>query len=228
MSKRSYTVPDSHEPQDVGHGSGDSLLLHLHHASVPQPARLTGITSLRAHYKRSLQRIHESQSKGGTSETEVSLYHGDAVYHSSAPGHPLEPTSDSPSFSTILALDCAYHFRTRSDFLRQGFLRLEPGGKIALADLCFTDRTNPVTVILRLLGTIPPRNIVTIQEYMRILENIGYVDISIEDISQDVFPGFCKFLAQRGMGWMVFSWVMSRVAASGVRFVIVTGEKPAG
>lgn len=216
---------------DVGHGSGDSLLIQLYHPSVPRPARLTGITSLRAHYERSRERVEECRRAIGNTdrEIEVQLYHGDAIYRDPAVGHPLETSSPLPPFTTILALDCAYHFRSRKDFLRQSLARLTPGGKIALADICFSDggsSGSALKSLISLLGLMPAENIVTLEEYRGVMESIGYIEIEMEDISEDVFPGFCRFLSRRGLNWRVFSWVMKGFASAGARFVIVTGVKP--
>ncbi len=205
--------------------------MQLHQPSVPRSARLTGITSLRAHYERSRERVDESRRGNGNTEgeTKVQLYHGDAVYRAPAVGHPLEPTSPLPPFTTILALDCAYHFRSRKDFLRQSLARLTPGGKIALADICFSDGGGSSGRLFKslvgLLGLMPVENIVTIEDYRAIMESVGYAEIEMEDISEDVFPGFCRFLAQRGLNWRVFSWVMTGFASAGARFVIVNGVK---
>lgn len=196
--------------------------MQLSHPSVPRPARLTGITSLKAHYDRSLERVEDLRSQ----HTEVNLYHGDAIYHAPETEHPLDPASTSATFTTILALDCAYHFRTREDFLRQSYSRLASGGKIALADICFsTAHGTVVNLLIRQFGLMPSENIVTVGEYIGTMERIGYVDVKSEDISEYVFPGFRGFLAGQGVGWRIFSWMIGGLYASGARFVIVSGTK---
>ncbi|KAE9411083.1 hypothetical protein BT96DRAFT_1054317 [Gymnopus androsaceus JB14] len=40
---------------DVGHGTGESLILLLTHPSIPHPSHLTGITSIPLHHPRAVQ-----------------------------------------------------------------------------------------------------------------------------------------------------------------------------
>jgi len=222
---------------DVGHGSGESLILQLSHPRVPRPSRLTGLTSLNAHYQRSSDRIMRLQSSHNDAghRPEVVLYHGDAIFRpgpNAKSNHPLDPSSRAPSYTSILALDCAYHFKPRSSFLRQSLHRLSPGGRIALADICFTGAallTNSyisITTLVRLSGLMVPSNMISTDQYVHEMEEMGYVDVQLEDISEDVFPGFTRFLKGRGGGWWMFANVMAWWAGKGMRFVVVSGQKP--
>ncbi|KAG8704694.1 hypothetical protein FRC08_002083 [Ceratobasidium sp. 394] len=234
---------------DVGHATGDSLLLHLTHPDIPTPSYLAGITSLKSQHVRAVQRVLDVSQ---VSTTRVQLYLGDAVYHplpKTPPTplskvqtlhHPLEPDSGDqttpahPAYTSILALDCAYHFKTRSLFLVQSIRRLEPGGTIALADMCI--HASPATPGLRLLRRIycvlfsmPPENLITAADYEQTLLQAGYEKVSIEDVTLSVFPGFTTFLKSRGSGWWVFAWVMVVWwKVCGARFVIAKGTKPLG
>ncbi|KAJ3976998.1 hypothetical protein EV361DRAFT_881047 [Lentinula raphanica] len=212
---------------DVGYGTGESLILLLTHPSVPRPRHLTGITSMPLHHKRSLERINHIIP---SVKTKISLHAGDAVYRqeSSLSAHPLNPSSTSHRFNSILALDCAYHFQTRELFLRQSFHQLLPNGRIALADICFSNAPpmNPwVRLIRRVLKLMPQENAISIDDYIRCLEQIGYEDAKIEDISEDVFPGFVAFLKSRGLGWWLFGFVMYQYYSAGARFVIASASR---
>lgn len=218
---------------DVGHGSGDSLLLHLQHPSVARPSRLTGITSLQAHHIRSLERVNQIR-EDTTDPNEksripkVELYHGDAVHHprQDTP-HPFNANTPNTSYSTILALDCAYHFRTRETFLKQAFEHLSPGGTIALADICFaTEESSFGKRLLRTLGVMPAENMVSIEAYQCQMQDVGYVGIQVEEITEDVFPGFAKFLNSRGFGWNLFARCIKLLHVVGARFVIISGRRP--
>ncbi|KAJ7169943.1 S-adenosyl-L-methionine-dependent methyltransferase [Mycena filopes] len=203
---------------DVGHGSGESLIMLLTHPDVPRPGHLTGITSLRSHYARSQARVASLNQA-----VPVDLHAGDAIYRPGSRDHPLNASSEQPKFDTILALDCAYHFKTRVRFLRQAYNRLNPGGSIALADICFSpDATRFVGMVLRLM---PKENMVSSSEYMAQLREIGFVDVQLEDITGDVFPGFVSFLATRGAGWWIFTKVFNIFWGSGARFVVVQGRR---
>ena len=210
---------------DVGHGTGESLILQLSDPDVPRPAHLSGITSLKSHYERSGKRIARLHSKPN-----ISLYQGDAIYRPDVQGpHPLDPSSSSEPFTTILALDCAYHFDTRKLFLEQSFHRLAPGGRISLADICFSEtalRSGWTRFFVSFFGLMPLANIVSPEEYTQCMKAIGYDDIRFEDISSDVFPGFSRFLRGRGWGWAVFASAIGWLGQSGMLFVVISGAKP--
>ena len=221
---------------DVGYGSGESLLLHLRHPSVPRPAHLTGVTSLEAHYKRSQDKVRHCQEDLGVADN-VTLYHGDAVFHrdpwadASLHNHPLDPEFTGRPYTSILALDCAYHFKTRHEFLEQSYSALADGGKIALGDICFSFEAGKgvgsflVRSALTVFGFMPRANMVTVEQYVEDMYKMGYKEVKVEDISSDVFPGFTEFLGTQGVGWSIFAKIMRRVVASGAQFVIVSGRR---
>jgi len=61
--------------------------------------------------------------------------------------------------------------------------------------------------------------------YVEQLKSIGYVNVTMDDISEDVFPGFVRFLKGRGIGWRTFGFVMGWLYSSGARFVIASGSR---
>ena len=212
----------------MGHGTGESLLLILSEPSIPRPYHLVGITSLDIHHQRSVERVQKYQSENGGPTTNVNLYHGDAVYDGVVSEHPFHSASKEV-YDSILALDCAYHFHSRRLFLQQSFSKLGPGGRVALADICFdssalkTRRTRVLTSTVKLM---PAENLISDQEYIAQLEGIGFVDVSLEDITPDVFPGFVKFLKGRRWGWWMFASIINWYGHAGAKFVIVSGRKP--
>ncbi|RDB28506.1 Erythromycin 3''-O-methyltransferase [Hypsizygus marmoreus] len=209
---------------DVGHGTGESLILLLSNPSIPRPSSVTGITSLQVHHNRSQQRVEQLLSSMKGSKPNVELFAEDAIYHQ-ATHHPLNPSSKQ-AFDTILALDCAYHFHTRVTFLRQSFQKLLPGGRIALADICFDPKlleSPRIWLITSILGLMPKQNMVSKEGYITQMKEIGYTDVQLEDVTDDVFPGFINFLKSRGLGWKVFGLVIEWYAKTGARFVIVSG-----
>ncbi|KAG6878387.1 hypothetical protein C0993_007569 [Termitomyces sp. T159_Od127] len=210
---------------DVGHGTGESLIVLLSLPADQRPSAITGITSLPAHYHRSRTRVDRLLSSLPHSSPQVDLYLGDAVCQHPQIAHPFDPSSLT-SFDRILALDCAYHFNTRFDFLRQGYSKLAPGGRIALADICFEAkmlRSRRVWFLSSVFRLMPKHNIVSAEEYVTQMRDIGYVDVKLEDITGEVFPGFVRFLKSRGMGWRFFGSVVDWYSKAGARFVIVSG-----
>jgi len=221
---------DSGQVLDVGHGTGESLILLLSDPSVPRPSGITGITSLPAHHLRSRERVRRLQASSKGPQPEVALYKGDAVYRHPAIGHPLDPSS-TKLFDTILALDCAYHFDTRETFLLQSFNKLALHGRIALADICFdpaAPRSRWVRLAARVFKLMPQGNFVSKEGYVAQMEGIGYGDIRLEDVTEEVFPGFIRFLKGRGWGWAAFGLMVEWYQNAGARFVIVSGSKRAG
>jgi SAM-dependent methyltransferase len=225
----SYPFGRSLKLTDVGHGSGDSILLQLSHPEVARPSLLCGITSLPSHHRRSRERVDSFLSSVDVpGETpDVLLFEGDTVWRAGDRAHPLSPHFQH-EFDNVLALDCAYHFDTREEFLRQSFRRLAPGGRVALADLCFSAPPGPVLTLLlsRVLHVMPKDNIVTKEQYIQQMNNIGYKDVEMEDITPFVFPGFRKFLKWRGYVGGVFAWSMGWLQGQGLRFIIIKGTKP--
>jgi SAM-dependent methyltransferase len=160
---------------------------------------------------------------------DVRLFEGDAIWR---PGHrdrehPLSPQSGH-EFDNILALDCAYHFDPRREFLRQSFQRLAPGGSVALADICFSSppRATLKYFLSGVLHVMPRSNMVTKEQYEQQMYEIGYENIGVEDITPFVFPGFRAFLKQRGILWGVFAGIMGWLQGRGLCFVIIEGRKP--
>jgi Methyltransferase domain len=213
---------------DVGYGTGESLVFLLSDHRVPRPSSLTGITSLAKHHRRAQNRIARLLSSLPDPKPEVVLYAGDAVYHHrTAFDHPLDPSSQK-CFNTILALDCAYHFDTRSEFLSQSYVKLVPEGRIALADICIDPsslRYGQAWLITSFFRLMPKQNMVSTKQYVSVMKEIGYVDVQLRDITQDVFPGFIKFLRRKGWGWWFLALVLDWYANTGARFVIVTGAR---
>ena len=220
-------IPSHVYHADVGHGTGESLIFLLSGLHVPRPSRLTGITSLVEHHRRACDRITRLQPSLPDPKPEVTLYAGDAVYRRRELDHPLNPSS-SGSFDAILALDCAYHFNTRLTFLDQSLAKLTPGGRIALADICF----DPIAFgswqawsITSFFKLMPKQNMVTKDEYVSVMEELGYVDVQMQDITEDVFTGFVRFLKGKGWAWKGLAIVIEWYANAGARFVIVSGAR---
>ena len=87
-----------------------------------------------------------------------------------------------------------------------------------------TRRTRSITSIVNL---IPRYNQISVEDYVGKMEQIGYIDVILEDITSEVFPGFVAFLKGRGWRWWVFGSVLDWYSSTGTRFVIVSGRRPA-
>ncbi|KIY47028.1 S-adenosyl-L-methionine-dependent methyltransferase, partial [Fistulina hepatica ATCC 64428] len=227
LIKAADLAPDS-RILDVGHGTGESLVLLLRgQEDVPPISALAGITSLPAHHERAQHRIDNILSSWDPAERppRVSLFVGDAVWRPSNADvvHPLGDTSGMV-FDAILALDCAYHFRDRVTFLRQAYRHLDVNGRVALADIAF-DSQLPLWAWW-VAPVIPRENAVSVDVYRRQMQDIGYTDVHVNDISEFVFPGFVRFLKTRTIGWRIFGHLLELyVRYTKARFLIVDGLK---
>ena len=106
------------------------------------------------------------------------------------------------SFDRVLALECAFHFDTRDEFLRQAFRVLKPGGTIALADMLPVPgmKSGRANAFARRYGHVPEANVYDREEYSRRLSALGFGDVLVESIRQDVFPGMANYSRQRVVG----------------------------
>jgi microcystin synthetase protein McyJ len=106
------------------------------------------------------------------------------------------------SFEKVLALECAFHFDTRDQFMREAFRVLKPGGTIVLADMLPNRSKKPglTTLFGRKYGYIPVANYYDREEYPRRLAAAGFGDVLVESIREDVFPAMAKYVRQRVEG----------------------------
>jgi hypothetical protein len=69
-------------------------------------------------------------------------------------------------------------------------------------------------------------NVVSTEDYTCGMTSLGYSDVTMVDITDDVFPSFLAFLKGRGLGWWIFAAIMERwLIWTSARFVIVSGCK---
>jgi ubiquinone/menaquinone biosynthesis C-methylase UbiE len=104
------------------------------------------------------------------------------------------------SFSHALCVEAAHHFDTRETFLAEAFRVLEPGGRIALADIVLRrlPRTRAEHVLVSAaaaLWRIPRANLVTGDGHRAVLARAGFRIDTVEEVSARTFPGY--YHAQR-------------------------------
>ncbi|GAA6038740.1 hypothetical protein JCM8097_002373 [Rhodosporidiobolus ruineniae] len=175
---------------EVGYGSGDSALFLAREFS---PSSYTGLTSLPAQHALATRRAQEANLDSSS----FRLLQGDAA--TDLPSLGLEPGT----IDAILAVDCAYHFSPRSCFLSSALPLLTPStGRLALSDLLLPP--TPLSLLDRLLlrliclaAHLPFHNLHTPASYEAHLRALGYVDVEIQDISLEVWPGFLRFVERR-------------------------------
>lgn len=110
---------------------------------------------------------------------------------SSSTSSPLFPRG---YFDKVIALDNVYHYESKDRFFRDcANAVLPPGGTVAVSDIVLTERNRAapawVKLALCLMG-IPRANMWSVKEYCERLESIGYVDVKVRAIGEDVFNGW--------------------------------------
>jgi SAM-dependent methyltransferase len=144
------------------------------------------------------------------------------------------------SVDRVLALESAFHFRSREAFFAEARRLLKPGGRIAIADLCAA-ATRPRGLFDRLAAAVarrswqmPAANDYDADGYLERLAAAGFVDLAVERITDDVFLPFGAYarvrqadpdIAARANPLLRAVW---RAPASDRVFdyVIITGRRP--
>ncbi|AXT51943.1 methyltransferase domain-containing protein [Aquimarina sp. BL5] len=108
---------------------------------------------------------------------------------------------DDESFDAVIALDCAYHFTTRKDFIKEAYRVLRPGGKLVFTDMMpIKEKNSRFGNFLLKLNAIPKENFYPKEHLFSFAESVNFEDMRYEDISQWVFQGAAKFGEQRMKG----------------------------
>lgn len=227
---------------DCGYGSGDSCFLWKDEFRVDTvlgwtneegqflQARESTLLSVTLAHLRAVERRLSSRS----SKARLDLRLGDAV-------EGLKRSLPS-SLDAVLALDAAYHF-DRAAFFAAAFDALKPGSVLALTDLCLPptslSRTDSIILGLICRMTSVPR-LMNPLDYVVALEDAGFQDVLLEDITSHVFPGLLSFLERQNSelgGVLGFRWSVLQTSvgaslrwwlggAGRLAFVIVRARKP--
>jgi len=169
---------------DAGFGCGDQLLLWLEHFRV---ARVCGANLSRSQTAYAKAKL----AKAGFPAAAAAIAQGDI-------NDPEAWSAAANRPSHVLALDCAYHFPSRVEFFALAQQYLAPTGQLALTDFMLSDQHRTGSFTHRILrwmlkrSHIAEANIVHRETYLRQLQQTGFSDIRIIDVSEHVMPGFAR------------------------------------
>lgn len=112
------------------------------------------------------------------------------------------------SFDKVVALESAYHFRTREQFFAEAFQVLRPGGKMVLSDILpitKAKRWNLFQWLNRRRVNLPDVNMYDRSTYEKKLQAQGFIEVHTESIGNYIFPGIIQYIYQREQGKDIFS-----------------------
>lgn len=128
-----------------------------------------------------------------------------------------------PPYDLVYILDGIYHFPPSvPHFLRSVKHAVAPGVGV----LAYTDIVPPATlsplfarVVLSPLLGVPVTNLLqrpnSIEAYQTMVEASGWSNVTVQDWSQQVLPGFATFLESRGGAWAYVGNLVHRAHAAG-------------
>jgi erythromycin 3''-O-methyltransferase len=105
-------------------------------------------------------------------------------------------------YDRVLALESPFHFHTRTDFFAEAFRVLKQNGLLVTADVIKGSNASGIRYwFAQRMGCafwqIPSKNLISVDEYRKQLEDTGFSDITIRDISASVFDPFKVFARER-------------------------------
>lgn len=171
---------------DVGFGYAEQDLLW---AQAYRPERIIGLNITAAQVAAARQRVAEQGL-----EARIELHEGSAT---------AMPLADA-SVDKVIALECAFHFRSREDFFQEAQRVLRPGGILVLADIVpqpaadgrlrrLWQRLDWRLVASKFL--IPRENAYPRTAYRERLAAAGFEHVEVESIRDEVYAPLHRWLA---------------------------------
>jgi ubiquinone/menaquinone biosynthesis C-methylase UbiE len=172
---------------DVGFGFADQDMLWMDRFA---PQRIIGLNITPLHVRLGRHRVRRRGL-----QDRIDLREGSAT---------AMPLPDA-CCDVVTAVECAFHFDTRADFLAEAFRVLRPGGRIVLADII---RAAPAPGALRRRWqdaswralaralSIPDANADRQEAYAARFADAGFEAVAVRSISEEVFPGWHQALRE--------------------------------
>ncbi|BAU57532.1 methyltransferase domain-containing protein [Halorhodospira halochloris] len=215
---------------DVGFGFADQDIFWAQHY---QPRKIIGLNVTPSQVKLAQQRVKDHHLEG-----QIDLREGSATQM------PLEDNSAD----CVLALESAFHFRSREKFFREALRVLRPGGLLATADIV---PTPPAPLALERLKqritwgwaarkfAMAKENAYPRDIYRQMLDACGFEEFSVQSIRDDVYAPLHYWLRAnpQALERLHFAARMAarlslrasaQTAYAGLDYVLARGRKPEG
>ena len=198
---------------DIGFTSHDPLLVWLEYYQVNH---LTAVA-------RDEQQLARASALGSRFDNLRVVRGGEQALEGLEPG----------SCDKVLALDCVYRFTDKPSFFCHSRKVLKPGGILAFTDLVlarpFYDlREQHLVEILGRISGIRVENMQVQGEHNALLTEMGYEQVEVIDITEDVLSGFCFWFAQHYHGLSLFIrsklWIRLRLFVWFIRWMQHRGQ----
>lgn len=97
-------------------------------------------------------------------------------------------------FDNLLCIEAAFHFETRQQFLQEALRVLKPGGRLVLSDILMTSAGR-----MEQYSMYPSagNHLESPEQYRALLEQSGFRNIVIEDVSKQVWGGHFAYASKR-------------------------------
>ena len=105
-------------------------------------------------------------------------------------------------FDVVTCIDALYHM-DRAKFFSLSHNRLAKSGKLSLTDILLSDspispRTRFILQLICKFTQVPNNNLlVTRKEYLKTVEDAGFTNIIIDDITENVFSGLAGHIERQ-------------------------------
>ncbi len=117
-----------------------------------------------------------------------------------AVGNACDLGFENETFDRVAALDCAYHFDPREQFMHEAFRVLKKGGYYSASEM-LPIKGEEIMQNQQIKGRkglfIPDANMYTIEQYKAKLEKAGFVDVKYEAVGHIVYKGLAMYFLTR-------------------------------
>lgn len=198
---------------DVANGMGAQDIFYL---NKYKPKHIDMIDVTLSHHLIAKKRVQENGL-----EDRLTAHYGSAV----------DLPFAGSTFTHVISIEGGVHYRTRDKFLAEAFRVLEPNGWLSQAD--FTNPRSPGSLFEKAMGWLcgwfwnaPADNRYSCEALKKRMEDVGFVDVVVDDIGEFCIPGYCQesvrpeTLAElrKVRGWFT-TYVGGRIIDELIRFV---------